>query len=70
MPPCSAWSNKLITAKDHASVQLNIGNLDENGVFNGTFATFAMAGKIRSMVGHEGTVASLKPELLCLCGSV
>lgn len=51
-------------------MQLNIGNLDENGVFNGTFATFAMAGKIRSMVGHEGTVASLKPELLCLCGSV
>jgi small subunit ribosomal protein S21e len=47
---CSAWTNKLITAKDHASVQLNVGHLDDNGVFNGQFSTFAIVGSVRAMV--------------------
>jgi hypothetical protein len=48
----SAWTNKLITAKDHASVQLNIGHLNEEGIYNGQFTTFAMAGKVRSQVSN------------------
>lgn len=48
----SAWTNKLITAKDHASVQVNIGNLNEEGVYDGTFTTFALTGKVRCMVSH------------------
>lgn len=47
---CSAWTNKLITAKDHASVQVNIGHLDEEGKYNNTFTTFALAGKVRAQV--------------------
>ncbi|CAL5014017.1 unnamed protein product [Urochloa decumbens] len=31
---CSA-TNRIITAKDHASVQINIGHLDENGLYDG-----------------------------------
>jgi Ribosomal protein S21e len=46
----SSWTNKLITAKDHASVQINIGNLDANGLYNGTYSTFALAGNVRSWV--------------------
>jgi len=49
---CSAWTNKLITAKDHASVQLNIGHLNEEGVYSNQFTTFAMAGKVRAQVRH------------------
>ncbi|KAL5574186.1 hypothetical protein UlMin_023783 [Ulmus minor] len=26
-------TNRLITSKDHASVQINIGHLDENGIY-------------------------------------
>jgi small subunit ribosomal protein S21e len=37
----------LITAKDHASVQINIGNVDENGVYTGTYETVAFCGKVR-----------------------
>ncbi|KAF5843921.1 ribosomal protein S21 component of cytosolic 80S ribosome and 40S small subunit [Dunaliella salina] len=48
IPRKCAWTNKLIEAKDHASVQINIGHLDENGVYKGTFDTFAMIGKIRA----------------------
>ncbi|XP_073113906.1 small ribosomal subunit protein eS21-like isoform X1 [Elaeis guineensis] len=46
---CSA-TNRLITAKDHASVQINIGHLDENGVYTGQFTTFALSGFIRAQV--------------------
>eukprot|EP01018_Ginkgo_biloba_P013745 Gb_27652 [translate_table: standard] len=44
---CSA-TNRLITSKDHASVQLNIGHLDENGVYTGQFTTFALCGFVRA----------------------
>ncbi|CAL9134502.1 unnamed protein product [Musa acuminata var. zebrina] len=44
---CSA-TNRLITAKDHASVQINIGHLDESGVYTGQFSTFALSGFIRA----------------------
>lgn len=54
---CSAWTNKLITAKDHASVQINIGHLDANGVYNGNFTTFALAGNVRAMVRRAAEVS-------------
>lgn len=49
--PCSAYTNKLITAKDHAAVQINVGHLNENGQYvDGNFTTFALAGNVRAMV--------------------
>ena len=47
---CSSATNRLITAKDHASVQINIGHLDESGVYTGQFTTFALSGFIRAQV--------------------
>nr|7QIX_L Chain L, 40S ribosomal protein S21 [Solanum lycopersicum]7QIZ_BA Chain BA, 40S ribosomal protein S21 [Solanum lycopersicum] len=44
---CSA-TNRLITSKDHASVQLNVGHLDESGVYTGQFTTYALCGFIRA----------------------
>eukprot|EP00201_Polytomella_parva_P023915 CAMPEP_0175045004 /NCGR_PEP_ID=MMETSP0052_2-20121109/4150_1 /TAXON_ID=51329 ORGANISM="Polytomella parva, Strain SAG 63-3" /NCGR_SAMPLE_ID=MMETSP0052_2 /ASSEMBLY_ACC=CAM_ASM_000194 /LENGTH=77 /DNA_ID=CAMNT_0016308423 /DNA_START=480 /DNA_END=713 /DNA_ORIENTATION=- len=49
LPRKCAWTNKLITAKDHASVQLNIGHLNEEGVYTGSYTTFALTGKVRAM---------------------
>lgn len=40
---CSS-TNQLITAKDHASVQFNIGLIDESGVYNNEFKTVSFAG--------------------------
>ncbi|EFN59817.1 hypothetical protein CHLNCDRAFT_29353 [Chlorella variabilis] len=48
IPRKCSWTNKLITAKDHGSVQLNIGHLDESGVYNGSFSTFALCGQLRN----------------------
>ncbi|KIY96895.1 40S ribosomal protein S21 [Monoraphidium neglectum] len=47
IPRKCAWTNKLITAKDHASVQINIGHLDGEGVYSGTFTTYAFSGAVR-----------------------
>jgi hypothetical protein len=33
---CSSATNMIITAKDHASVQINIGHLDANGLYDVT----------------------------------
>ncbi|KAF7695937.1 hypothetical protein HF521_006031 [Silurus meridionalis] len=46
---CSA-SNRIIAAKDHASIQINIAELDKvTGRFNGQFKTYAICGAIRRM---------------------
>ncbi|KAG5529579.1 hypothetical protein RHGRI_030087 [Rhododendron griersonianum] len=38
--PRNSATNRLITAKDHASVQLNVGHLDEAGRYTGQFSTY------------------------------
>ena len=43
---CSA-TNSLITAFDHASVQIEIADVDENGKINGKKKTLALAGFMR-----------------------
>jgi hypothetical protein len=46
----SSATNRIITAKDHASVQINIGHLDANGLYDGHFTTFALSGFVRAQV--------------------
>lgn len=43
----SSSTNRLITAKDHSSVQINIGRVNENGVLTGEFDTIALCGFVR-----------------------
>lgn len=43
---CSA-TNRLIPAKEHGAVQLNVAQVDEQGTYSGEFYTFALAGFIR-----------------------
>ncbi|EAL60662.1 40S ribosomal protein S21 [Dictyostelium discoideum AX4] len=44
---CSA-TNRLITAKDHASVQINIGHVNAEGIYNGEQTIFAFCGFLRN----------------------
>ncbi|EGG19971.1 SNF2-related domain-containing protein [Cavenderia fasciculata] len=44
---CSA-TNRLITAKDHASVQINIGHVNSEGCYTGEQTTFAFCGFLRN----------------------
>jgi small subunit ribosomal protein S21e len=45
---CSAASNRIITAKDHASVQLTVAQVDAQGRVTGETTTFALSGFIRT----------------------
>ncbi|XP_022959408.1 40S ribosomal protein S21-2 isoform X1 [Cucurbita moschata] len=55
---CSA-TNRLITSKDHASVQINVGHLDENGIYTGQFSTFALCGYIRAQGDADSAIDRL-----------
>lgn len=59
IPRKCAWTNKLITAKDHASVQINVGHLNEDGQYDGNFTTFALAGNVRAMGSGDSGVDTL-----------
>ena len=55
----SSWTHRLITAKDHASVQINVGNVDAaTGRYTGDFKTYAICGYIRSKVRHPTNVCA------------
>jgi small subunit ribosomal protein S21e len=46
----SSASNRIISAKDHASIQINIADVDETtGRMTGTNKTYAICGAIRKM---------------------
>ena len=49
---CSA-SNRIIAAKDHSSVQINLGEVDESGRYTGSSKVYAISGEIRRMVGKK-----------------
>ncbi|KAG6469625.1 hypothetical protein ZIOFF_070555 [Zingiber officinale] len=53
---------RLITAKDHASVQINIGHLDDNGVYTGQYTTFALSGFIRAQIMEESETSKENAE--------
>ena len=55
----SSATNRTIASKDHASVQINIGHLDENGVYTGTYSTFAFSGYIRSKSESDAWLTKL-----------
>jgi small subunit ribosomal protein S21e len=56
IPRKCSWTNRLIRAKDHGSVQINVANVDPvTGLFTGESTTYALAGYIRDK--GEGDMA-------------
>mmetsp|Transcript_741 Transcript_741/g.891 ORF Transcript_741/g.891 Transcript_741/m.891 type:complete len:83 (-) Transcript_741:110-358(-) len=49
IPRKCSWTNNLIEAKDHASIQINIGHLNEQGQYTRQYTTFALCGFVRAM---------------------
>ena len=48
VPRKCSWTNRLVKAKDHSSVQINVANVDPvTGVATGDFTPYCMAGDIR-----------------------
>ncbi|KAJ3208548.1 hypothetical protein HDU82_002296 [Entophlyctis luteolus] len=55
----SSATGRLITAKDHASVQINIGDVDANGRFTGTSKAYALSGFVRSLGEADDSINRL-----------
>merc|ERR1712226_1428275 len=49
IPRKGSASNRIIAAKDHASIQINLCEVGENGRMTGTNKTYAICGAIRRM---------------------
>eukprot|EP00594_Rhizosolenia_setigera_P004864 CAMPEP_0178942864 /NCGR_PEP_ID=MMETSP0789-20121207/2244_1 /TAXON_ID=3005 /ORGANISM="Rhizosolenia setigera, Strain CCMP 1694" /LENGTH=86 /DNA_ID=CAMNT_0020622347 /DNA_START=354 /DNA_END=614 /DNA_ORIENTATION=- len=56
VPRKCSYTSRLITSKDHGSVQINVANVDPvTGVYTGETTAFALAGYIRNK--SEGDMA-------------
>lgn len=55
---CSA-TNRIIKAKDHASVQLSVGKVDENGRYTGENQVYALCGFVRSRAESDDSLNRL-----------
>ncbi|XP_038175156.1 40S ribosomal protein S21-like [Arvicola amphibius] len=56
---CSV-SNRIIGAKDHASIQMNVAKVDRvTGWFNGQFKTYAICGAICRMGESDDSILRL-----------
>ncbi|GLB35010.1 putative 2OG-Fe(II) oxygenase superfamily protein [Lyophyllum shimeji] len=58
---CSA-TNRLITSKDHASVQISIADVDANGRALSTSTTFALCGQVRSQGESDDSLNRLATQ--------
>ena len=62
-PVCAAEMlrhNRIIGAKDHASIQTNVAEVDKvTGRFNGQFKTYAICGAVRRMGGSDDSIFRL-----------
>jgi small subunit ribosomal protein S21e len=48
VPRKCSWTNRLVAAKDHSSVQINVANVDPaTGVATGESTPYCLAGYIR-----------------------
>ncbi len=63
IPRKCSYTNRLISAKDHGSVQLDVANLDPaTGIYTGENTTFALTGYIRNKSEGDMALATLVKE--------
>jgi len=55
---CSA-TNRIIKAKDHASVQISVGKVDETGRYTGENQVYALCGFVRSRAEGDDSLNRL-----------
>lgn len=61
--PHSSASNRILHAKDHASIGLALAELDEQGQLTGTSKTLNICGEIRRMGESDDSINRLSREL-------
>ncbi|KXJ27938.1 40S ribosomal protein S21 [Exaiptasia diaphana] len=59
LPRKCSVTNSVIAAKDHASVQINVGEIDESGRFTGSSKTYAFSGFLRKQGEADDSMVHL-----------
>jgi small subunit ribosomal protein S21e len=60
VPRKCSWTNRLVAAKDHSSVQINVANVDPvTGVATGEATPYCLAGYIRFKSEGDTALTSL-----------
>ncbi len=58
----SSATGRLITAKDHASVQINLGEVDSEGIYTGQYKAYALSGYVRNMSESDDSLNRLATQ--------
>merc|ERR1712189_48838 len=59
IPRKCSITNNIISAKDHASVQISVAEVDEEGRMTGGFKTYAFCEKVRAMGEADDSFTNL-----------
>ncbi|KAJ3114562.1 40S ribosomal protein S21, partial [Nowakowskiella sp. JEL0407] len=59
---CSSATGRLIPAKDHASVQITIADVDAQGHLTGTTQTYALSGFVRALSEGDDSLNRLASQ--------
>ena len=58
----SSATGRLVAAKDHASVQLNVGEVDSTGRYTGEFKQYVLSGFVRASSEADDSLNRLATE--------
>ena len=58
----SSATNRLITSKDHAAVQVNVAHVDQHGVYTGEYTPFSICGFLRAQGRSDEALNRLSTE--------
>ncbi|THG99445.1 hypothetical protein EW145_g7265 [Phellinidium pouzarii] len=70
VPRKCAATNRLITSKDHASVQISVVDVDANGKALPTSTTFALCGQVRANAESDDSINRLATKEGSLTGAL
>eukprot|EP00703_Trepomonas_sp_PC1_P005795 JAP90811.1 Ribosomal protein S21 [Trepomonas sp. PC1] len=59
---CSA-TNRIIAPQDHASIQIKVAELNENGVYDGKSVQFAFCGALRNQGQLDAQLTALAQKM-------
>lgn len=63
VPRKCSYTNRLVTAKDHSSVQINVANVDPvTGIATGEYTAYCLAGYIRFKSEGDMALTTLVKE--------
>ncbi|AFP65649.1 40S ribosomal protein S21 (nucleomorph) [Chroomonas mesostigmatica CCMP1168] len=63
IPRKCSFSNRILSSKDHSSVQISIGIIEKNGLYNGKNKNFAFSGTLRKLGKSDSALNFLIDEI-------